>query len=566
MRRRLLLLASIAAAALTSVGIAVGVPGDVTPPAFDSTPDVTTEATGPAGAAVAFSVTATDPAEPAPGPSDPVTVTCTPASGDTFPLGSTTVSCTATDAEGNAAVGTDGAGQFDVAVVDTTPPAISVPAGLTVQPTGPEGATVGFDASAADLVSGTVPVSCTPASGSVFPLGPTLVTCTATDGAGNEASVSFTVSVQDGEAPVVTVPDSRTVEANGPGGAIVHYEAPTAVDTVEGPIAPPDITCTMPSGALFPLGSTLVTCYASDSGGRLGLASFTITVEDTTPPALTVPPSLAIQSTSPVGSDDPRIQSFLASATATDIVDQDVKITNDAPGSFPLGTTSVIFTAEDDSGNTTQKTVAVTITTQPVAPPAGVDTTPPGNVRGVKAIAGNLSVSITWRRPAAPDFDHVTITRTPGSGSASESVVYVGRATRFVARGLEDGVEYRFVIAAYDEAGNRAAGVAVITLAQRQNLLAPLNGATIDAPRRFAWRAVAAADYYNIQFWRNGKKLSAWPVRPRFLLRRSWRFEGKLHRLAPGTWHVYVWPGFGDKDDARYGDLHVDATFVVSRR
>jgi hypothetical protein len=160
----------------------------------------------------------------------------------------------------------------------------------------------------------------------------------------------------------------------------------------------------------------------------------------------------------------------------------------------------------------------------------------------------------------------VTITRTPGRGEEPETVVYTGRKTSFVARGLEDGVEYRFVIVAHDEAGNRAAGVAVVVFAERQNLLVPLNGETIRAPRRFVWRAVEGADYYNIQFWRNGKKLSAWPVRPRFLLRRSWRFEGKLHRLAPGTWHVYVWPGFGDKDDARYGDLHVDATFVVSRR
>ena len=64
------------------------------------------------------------------------------------------------------------------------------------------------------------------------------------------------------------------------------------------------------------------------------------------------------------------------------------------------------------------------------------------------------------------------------------------------------------MIVAYDEAGNRAAGVAVVVFAEQQNLLVPVNGATISAPRRFAWRPVPGADYYNIQFWHDGKKLS----------------------------------------------------------
>ncbi len=144
--------------------------------------------------------------------------------------------------------------------------------------------------------------------------------------------------------------------------------------------------------------------------------------------------------------------------------------------------------------------------------------------------------------------------------------MYRGRKKTFVARGLQDGVEYRFVIVAYDEAGNRSAGVAVVFFAERQNLLLPANGATVTAPRRFAWRPVPGADYYNAQFWHDGKQLSVWPVKAKFTLQGSWRFEGKLHRLVPGTWLVYVWPGFGTKAEANYGDLHVDATFVVRRR
>ena len=71
----------------------------------------TFEATGPGGALVTYVVTATDDIDPNP------TVTCSPASGTTIPLGIATVTCEAADAAGNVATGA-----FDVTVHDTTPP------------------------------------------------------------------------------------------------------------------------------------------------------------------------------------------------------------------------------------------------------------------------------------------------------------------------------------------------------------------------------------------------------------------------------------------------------------
>ncbi|WP_322513568.1 HYR domain-containing protein, partial [Chloroflexus sp.] len=121
-----------------------------------------------------------------------------PASGSLFPLGVTTVNCTATDGAGNTA-----SGSFTVAVVDTTAPTLTLPGNLTREASGPRGATVTFTASATDAVSGTVPVTCVPASGSLFPLGVTTVNCTATDGAGNTASGSFTVTITPSSAPPV---------------------------------------------------------------------------------------------------------------------------------------------------------------------------------------------------------------------------------------------------------------------------------------------------------------------------------------------------------------------------
>ena len=57
-----------------------------------------------------------------------------------------------------------------------------------------------YAASATDLVDGSVPVGCSPRSGSVFPAGTTTVTCTATDAHGNSTTGSFTVTVQRWQA------------------------------------------------------------------------------------------------------------------------------------------------------------------------------------------------------------------------------------------------------------------------------------------------------------------------------------------------------------------------------
>jgi len=149
--------------------------------------NITAEATSAAGAAVSYTVTATDNA----------TVVCTPASGSTFALGTTTVNCTATATTGTAT------GSFTVTVVDTTPPAITVPSTITAEATGPGGAAVTYSATATDLVDGSRPVLCDHASGSTFPLGTTTVQCTSTDTHNNTSHASFTVIVQDTTPPTI---------------------------------------------------------------------------------------------------------------------------------------------------------------------------------------------------------------------------------------------------------------------------------------------------------------------------------------------------------------------------
>jgi hypothetical protein len=170
---------------------------DVTAPVVTVPTATTAEATGPGGATVNFGVSATDVIDGG------LTVVCSTSggpvnpSGSLFPLGSTLVSCSAADKGGNTATAT-----FTVTVVDTTPPVLLVPANITARATGATGAQVTFVASATDLVDPAPVVTCVPASGSLFPLGTTVVQCTAKDASGNvPVPATFTVTVADSEAP-----------------------------------------------------------------------------------------------------------------------------------------------------------------------------------------------------------------------------------------------------------------------------------------------------------------------------------------------------------------------------
>ena len=78
---------------------------------------------------------------------------------------------------------------------DVTAPILSLPGNMVVTATSLLGAIVTFNVSATDNVDPSPRVRCTPPSGSIFRIGITTVTCTATDAAGNVRSGSFLVTV-----------------------------------------------------------------------------------------------------------------------------------------------------------------------------------------------------------------------------------------------------------------------------------------------------------------------------------------------------------------------------------
>ena len=149
--------------------------------------------------------------------------------------------------------------------------ALACPAGVQVESAGgPERVT--FDLPTA--VGGLAPVAitCTPESGSSFPVGRHTVTCEATDQLGLTASCTLRVTVFRPLA--LACPAGVQVESRTGGPERVTFDLPTAI----GGLAPVAITCTPASGSSFPIGRHTVTCEATDQLGLTASCTLRVTV------------------------------------------------------------------------------------------------------------------------------------------------------------------------------------------------------------------------------------------------------------------------------------------------
>ncbi|MFH1313699.1 MAG: HYR domain-containing protein [Candidatus Eisenbacteria bacterium] len=198
-----------------------------------------------------------------------------------------------------------------------------------------------------------------------YPLGQTTVTLTVRDDHAWEVECTGVVTVVDNTPPVITCPGNVTVEATDACGTpssdpqLAGFFAGVSADDNCDP--GPSITDNRPT--CFPLGPTTVTFTGTDNAGNSASCQADVTVEDTTPPDITCPDEITVECNGPAGTyaTDPQLDTFWAGVSATDIVDPNPVITNDAPALFPLGTTVVTFTATDFSGNSSTCEQEVTV-------------------------------------------------------------------------------------------------------------------------------------------------------------------------------------------------------------
>jgi hypothetical protein len=165
---------------------------------------------------------------------------------------------------------------------------ITCPANITVpNDAGQCGAIVNYPAPNATSC-GTV--TCSPASGTFFPVGSTVVNCTTQAG----PSCSFTVTVNDTENPVITCPANITV-GNDPGlcSAVVNHGTATATDNCPGVTVGGTRSDGQPLNAPYPVGTTTITWKATDANNNMATCQQTITVNDVEPPVITAPVATA---------------------------------------------------------------------------------------------------------------------------------------------------------------------------------------------------------------------------------------------------------------------------------
>jgi len=316
---------------------------------------------------------------------DQITIAQTPAA--PYSLGSTTVTLTVTDSRGGSSSCT-----AVVTVNDTSPPSATCPAGTTASADANCQAAVpnvvgGVTASDNCTPAGSLAITQNPAAGTPVGLGVTTITVTVKDAANNAATCTTTFTVTDSSPPAITCP-GNIVRDNDPNqcSAVVTFQ-PTVGDNCGGVTT----NCVPPSSSVFPVGTTMVTCTASDGAHNQASCSFTVTVRDaeapviaggTANPSTLWPPNtdmigvtisysvadnctpsanvvcdLTVSSNEPpVPPGDPH-----SSAEWTVIDAHHVRLRSDRNGDGGGRIYTVTISCTDSSGNTATKTVAVTV-------------------------------------------------------------------------------------------------------------------------------------------------------------------------------------------------------------
>ncbi|HKR64701.1 MAG TPA: HYR domain-containing protein [Thermoanaerobaculia bacterium] len=377
-------------------------------------------------------------------------VHCDHPSGSLFPIGTNPVFCTADNRFGEHAEV-----RFRVMVYDTTVPALHLPSRIVVKAENDDGSVVDYEATAHDAIDGDLPIDCKPPSGSRFPIGVTNVLCSARDHSSNLAEASFPVEVRREEEHgelTIHVPDDIVAEATSGAGASVTFTV-TASDSSA------TIVCDPASGSTFPLGTTTVSCTATDNFGQHASDSFRVTVNDTTAPTLFL--------------EDVRAEASEGSAEVTyapravDLVDGNVSVSCTPPSGtrFPFGDTNVQCTATDAHNNTASGGFVVHVVD--TMPPIITSLTASPNILSPanhKLVDVELTADVVDANDPMPQCSVVTVTaneaiNAPGSGSTDFDWLITGAMTvqlRAERSGNGSDRVYTVHVACSDASGNEA--------------------------------------------------------------------------------------------------------------
>ena len=337
------------------------------------------------------------------------TATCDHPSGSSFPVGNTTVTCTATDRSGNSSQSCS----FTVTVDSASGCSFTCPQDITVNNTPGEcQAVVTYPDATSSQACAAGTVTYSQASGTAFPVGTTTVTATRSTG----ETCSFHVTVVDSEAPHITCPANITVDANaGSCDATVNPGTPTATDECPGVTVAGARADNGPLNGTYHVGTTTITWTATDAAGNTASCQQTVTVKDVTPPTISCPANVT-QANDP-GQCSAVVDPGAAAATDNCGIESVSGVRSDGQpidAPYPVGTTTITWTATDQSGNQSSscpQTVTVTDTQSPtVTAPADSSASADANCQ---AAVPDYAATST----ASDNCGNPTVTQSPAAGT-----------------------------------------------------------------------------------------------------------------------------------------------------
>ncbi|HEV2862472.1 MAG TPA: Ig-like domain-containing protein [Pyrinomonadaceae bacterium] len=328
-----------------------------------------------------------------------------------------------------------------------------------------------------------------------FAFGPHTVTLKVTDPSGDFGEDTVSVNVVDTTDPMITAPPNVSVNT-GPGatscGAFVSDETLGAAVASDGCSGSVTVTRTgVPAGNNFPVGTTIVTYTAADGHGHTKNAYQSVTVNDNTPPTVTAPANVNVNA--PPNSCSVSLDPGTASAgdncpgVAVAGTRSDSQALN-AP--YPVGTTTITWTATDAHGNTASavQTVKVNDVTAPtiIVTSGAINLSPPNHSYQTFSIS-NLVASASDSCDAGVDLNDVVISKVTsdeeenaagnGDGNTLNDIVIAPDCKSLQLRserdGGGDGRVYTITLQVKDSSGNVATAV--------RKVFVPRTGPAVDS-------------------------------------------------------------------------------------
>ncbi|MCW5517433.1 Ig-like domain-containing protein [Muriicola sp. Z0-33] len=396
---------------------------------------------------------------------------------DPYPVGATTITWTAVDASGN------GAQCGQTVMVDFTASSandivsFAIPGQVGAADINAGDHTVNLVVDFATGLTGLIPnigvspfALVNPPSGQAQnfdPVVPVLYNVTSQSGANQQWEVYVSIE-PDTTDPTVTCP-ADIVVSNDPGqcGAIVDFMVAALDDDRPGVTA----SASPAGGSFFPVGITEVTIMATDAAGNTALCTFNVTVNDIEAPTVGVPADIIV-------SNDPGVCGAVVDFMAdfTDNCPGVAASSVPASGSvFPIGTTEVVVTATDASGNVGQNTFNVTVN----------DTEPP-----VVVCPGNTNVQGDENGEVAlPDYTAAALTGDNCPGATTVQVPAAGT----IVSGLVE-----VTITTTDGAGNQASCSFDVTVDEAPTVLSVISFTLVNADNEQDIRPLMEGDIIDI--------------------------------------------------------------------